>query len=55
MAAAFSPDGKEWRGEAGSLECKLPRKLKVGVFAESTAPGKFRVRFDRFSLSPPTK
>ena len=30
----------------------LPKKLKVGVFAESTAPGVFAPGFDHFELTP---
>src|SRR5262249_42478828 len=31
----------------------MPRRVKVGVVVEATAPGAFKAEFDRFGLSPP--
>jgi regulation of enolase protein 1 (concanavalin A-like superfamily) len=48
-------DRKEWslpfEGHPAWV-APLPGKLKVGVFAESTAPGAFVPVFDRFELTP---
>ena len=30
----------------------MPRKVKVGVLAEATAPGTFKAVFDDFKLTP---
>jgi hypothetical protein len=54
LEAWCSPDGKEWSLPI-TWERSLPRKLKVGVFAESTAPGVFKPTFDQFQLSRPGK
>jgi hypothetical protein len=56
LDVAFSLDGKRWAPVPthGYLSGVLPWKLKVGVFAEATAPGTFKAEFDRFSLSRPT-
>jgi regulation of enolase protein 1 (concanavalin A-like superfamily) len=47
-----SPDGKEL-DRYGSRLVELPKKLKVGVMAETNAPGRFQVEFDQFKLSRP--
>jgi regulation of enolase protein 1 (concanavalin A-like superfamily) len=47
-----SPDGKRWAGFACEGITRLPRKVKVGVLAESTAPGTFKAVFDQFRLMP---
>jgi regulation of enolase protein 1 (concanavalin A-like superfamily) len=60
LKAMFSSDGKTWsRGDTGltittplSSLC-LPETVKVGVYAESSAPGTWKVEFDRFKLSRP--
>jgi regulation of enolase protein 1 (concanavalin A-like superfamily) len=49
-----SSDGKKWT-RSGWRDQRLPRKLKVGVFAESTAEGTFKPTFDRFKLSRPAR
>jgi hypothetical protein len=56
LRAAFSADGKTWgRFRRPPPEVKLPRKMKVGVVVEATAPGQFKPWFDRFQLSRPGK
>jgi regulation of enolase protein 1 (concanavalin A-like superfamily) len=56
LLMAFSQNGEEWTptwaGSTPLLRLRLPRKLKVGVFAEATAPGPFRAVFDHFKLTP---
>jgi hypothetical protein len=47
----YSLDGKTWWAVHSWRDAKLPRKVRVGVFAESAAPGTFQVRFDGFELS----
>jgi regulation of enolase protein 1 (concanavalin A-like superfamily) len=51
--ASTSLDGKEWKPTDGGWGLTFPRKLKVGVVAEATAPGQFKVAFDQFKLSRP--
>jgi regulation of enolase protein 1 (concanavalin A-like superfamily) len=48
-------DGKQWDATPWpkGVVMKLPRKLKVGVFAEATAEGTFKVTFDHFKLTQP--
>jgi hypothetical protein len=50
MVTGFSTDGVNWRESVGHV--RLPRKVKVGVFMEATAPGTFQVVFDRWELKP---
>jgi regulation of enolase protein 1 (concanavalin A-like superfamily) len=57
----FSRDGKRW-DHAEALHSirwprspPLPRKVKVGVVAESTAAGQFRVTFDQLLLNAPPR
>jgi hypothetical protein len=55
LTMAYSQDGEKWtptRALRFSGGLKLPRKLKVGVYAESTAPGPFKAVFDQFRLTP---
>ncbi len=47
-----SKDGKDWQQLGKPLEIKFPRKVKVGVTAESVAPGPFVAVFDQFELNP---
>jgi hypothetical protein len=49
LSALVGPSGL-WPRKA--LRLTLPRKLKVGVVAEVTAPGTFEAVFDRFHLTP---
>ena len=45
-------DGRGWKTwEETDGGVQLPRKLKVGVFAEATAPGTFKAVFDQFKLT----
>src|SRR5262249_62109231 len=57
LDAAWSLDGKKWtRVPVGAGRgVTLDRKLKVGVVAESTAPGVFKPEFDEFQLTVPGK
>jgi regulation of enolase protein 1 (concanavalin A-like superfamily) len=55
---AFSEDGERWTRFPGPgllVTVKLPRKVKVGVVAEATAPVVFKPEFDQFRLSRPGK
>lgn len=52
LRVSSSPDGKKWSPVNGPLGLRLPRKVKVGVIAESGSPGVFRAVFDQFRLSP---
>ena len=48
-------DRQEWSSPFGGHPgwvVPLPKKLKVGVFAESMAPGTFEPVFDQFELTP---
>lgn len=48
--------GGEWTTmNRGFTTLTLPKKIKVGVSAEATAPGPFRVEFDQFELTKPAK
>jgi regulation of enolase protein 1 (concanavalin A-like superfamily) len=52
---AIDGDGKKWRCNEGvAYRLDLAKKVKVGVFAESTASGTFRATFDQFRLAPLT-
>lgn len=54
--ASFRKDHKEWKElPTLTLNRNVPRKLKVGVFAEANVEGEFKVVFDHFKLSRPTK
>jgi hypothetical protein len=50
---SFRTDGTAWEQPTrqATLNLALPRKLKVGVIGEATAPGAFRPVFDRFKLT----
>jgi hypothetical protein len=50
---AYSGDGKKWTVWFRDETNFLSKKLKVGVLAESTGPGKFRPWFDSFQLERP--
>jgi hypothetical protein len=50
LDVAFSLEGRKWTSAWTEIS-DLPRKLKVGVFAEATAPGTFKAEFDHFRLS----
>jgi regulation of enolase protein 1 (concanavalin A-like superfamily) len=52
LTIATSEDGKEWTGLGKKLEIRLPKALKVGVTAEATIEGAFKVVFDQFKLTP---
>jgi regulation of enolase protein 1 (concanavalin A-like superfamily) len=52
MQAAFSFSGRSWRALGQPAWLDLPWKLRVGVFAEATAPGTFKAVFDQFKLTP---
>jgi hypothetical protein len=56
---ASSEDAKTWltatTPSSFGIVIKLPQALKVGVVAESTAAGEFKVEFDQFKLSQPKK
>jgi hypothetical protein len=48
-----SADGKTWTpSRSGPQGTRLPMKVKVGIFVESTAEGNFQVTFDEFKLTP---
>jgi len=49
-----SEDGKKWTQRC-LTGYKLPEAIKVGVVAEATADGEFKVEFDQFKLSRPGK
>jgi hypothetical protein len=49
--ATSSDDGVTWTELERYLEARLPKSLKVGVLAESTAPGTFKAVFDNIKLS----
>src|SRR4051794_5160823 len=52
VVAEASGDGRTWvRVDRGSKDFPLPRKLKVGVFAESVADLDFEPVFDQFNLT----
>jgi hypothetical protein len=47
-----SPDGKKWSPyNVREIGFTPSGTLKVGVFAEATAPGTFKVTFDQFKLT----
>jgi regulation of enolase protein 1 (concanavalin A-like superfamily) len=49
-------DGTEWETmNNGFTALALPKKIKIGVSAEATAPGSFKVEFDQFKLTKPAK
>ena len=49
-------DGTEWTTmNNGFTALALPKKIKIGVSAEATAPGPFNVEFDQFRLTKPAK
>ncbi len=50
LRLAYSADGKSWKYLAGPLRLGLPRQVKVGVVAETTGEGVFKVVFDQFRL-----
>jgi regulation of enolase protein 1 (concanavalin A-like superfamily) len=53
---ATGEDGKKWSANQGAAyDLDFEKKLKVGVFAASTAPGIFKVVFDKFGLTPLAK
>jgi hypothetical protein len=61
LFGSFREDGESWerfavqfgrRKGLDPLQVKLPRKVKIGVLAESTAPGTFKAVFDQFKLTP---
>ncbi len=53
VRSAASQDGRKWEPlEDQPRKIKLPRKLKMGVLAESTTLGTFKVVFDRWKLTP---
>jgi hypothetical protein len=52
LVMTFSEDGKKWSPWESRPNCKFPRKVKVGVVAEATAPGTFKATFDHFKLTP---
>jgi hypothetical protein len=45
-------DGRGWKTWDESDPFRLPRRVKVGVFAEATGTGTFRAVFDQFKLTP---
>jgi hypothetical protein len=47
---SFSENAKAWQ-DLGSLDAKLPAKLKLGVFAVTDSAAPFKPRFDRFQLT----
>ena len=49
---AFSEDGRNWMPLNTPVPIRVPLPGKVGVVAESTAEGKFKVVFDEFKLTP---
>jgi regulation of enolase protein 1 (concanavalin A-like superfamily) len=60
LLPVFSEDGRKWTRMRTSLPrlmdgIRLSGKVKVGVFAESTAEGVMKVVFDRFELTAPSK
>ncbi len=49
-------DRKEWTTmNNGFPVLILPKRIKIGVSAEATAPGPFNVEFDQFRLTKPAK
>jgi hypothetical protein len=52
LTMKFSRDRREWSTPFAPYLVALPKKLKVGVFAESMAPGSFAPVFDQFVLTP---
>ena len=49
-------DGTEWTTMGTAFTAlALPKKIKIGVSAEATAPGPFNVEFDQFRLTKPAK
>jgi regulation of enolase protein 1 (concanavalin A-like superfamily) len=54
LVLKVSPNGRVWKtglcSDRGFFH--LPRRLKVGVFAESTASGTLTAVFDQFKLTP---
>lgn len=49
-------DGTEWTTmNNGFTALALPKKIKIGVSAEATAPGPFTVEFDQFKLTKSPK
>src|SRR5262249_25718316 len=52
VVAEASGDGKAWvRVDRGAKDFLLPRKLKVGVFAEAIGDHDFKPVFDEFKLT----
>jgi regulation of enolase protein 1 (concanavalin A-like superfamily) len=47
---AYSEDGVRWTS-GGVVEVALPKRLKVGVFAEAATPGSFEPVFDRLEFA----
>ena len=47
LTAAISPDGQTWT-EAGSLQIRLPSRMRIGVVAVNTAKKPLTVRFESF-------
>ena len=52
LVAKCSQDGKTWGRLGNPVRLELLQKLKVGVVAEATAEGTFKVVFDNFKLTP---
>jgi regulation of enolase protein 1 (concanavalin A-like superfamily) len=58
VALSASEDGAIWRSvfdtkeDLPDLKVELPRKVKVGVFTETSGEASFRAFFDRFELKP---
>jgi hypothetical protein len=56
LLTAVSADGKEWsRLLEREPPFDLPDKVKVGVFASSTAEGTFKATFDNLKFAQPAK
>jgi regulation of enolase protein 1 (concanavalin A-like superfamily) len=62
LTAWFSSDDATWIKTRSSLihptpleSIRLQETVKVGVYAESCVPGPWKVEFDKFSLSQPTR
>ena len=62
FAPQYSADGKTWTNAESwgphsdcLADVRLPESVKVGVYAESWTPGKWKVEFDRFHLTVPDK
>jgi regulation of enolase protein 1 (concanavalin A-like superfamily) len=50
LTLKVSEDGERWEVEVGE-KVPLPENVKVGIIAETTAPGPFRPVFDQFKLT----